>query len=595
MFQRRIAALLVIFLLGATGLIGRLFSVSVLQHGAYVALAAKQQSVERDILPQRGTIWVQDAATGQPSVLAESVESYTLSATPKNVPKKAEYAHLLANFAGVNEAQLLATFQGDSEYMPPIKQGLSKEDVENVAAQINALEKADDPQYVPQTVNFDTDVGGIIYFVGGVLFERQYQRVYPEGQLASQVLGFVNNSGKGQYGFESEYNSQLTGTTGQELLQTDSLGTLLGQTQTLVGHNGTGYELSIDRNVQFEVEQDLADSIKATGSTSGTVIVMNPKTGEIVALANSPTFDPANYQNVPANQISQYDDPAVDQIWEPGSIFKDIVMASALDTGAVTPETTSTFPESVTVQGYKIETALRRAYGTENMSQVLANSDNVAMVWVTDKLGNQNMYKYLRAFGLGQDTGIDLPNETAGELKPVDQWQDIDRATIAFGQGIGVSPLQMITAYSALANNGRMVVPRVVHAVISSNGTRTLIQPQLGAQVVKPQTAQEIMNMMLYTVTDADKKAEDPGYNVGGKTGTAQIPDPVNGGYIQDAYNHSFVGVEPTNDPQYVVLVKLDHPDIQKVGLYAESTALPLFTRISDFLLDYYQVTPNQP
>jgi len=270
------------------------------------------------------------------------------------------------------------------------------------------------------------------------------------------------------------------------------------------------------------------------------------------------------------------------------------VMAAALDTNAVTRDTANDFAESVTVDGYKIETALRHAYGHETMSQVLDNSDNVAMVWVADKIGNQTMHDYLAKFGLGAKTGIDLANEATGVLSAYKTWSDIDRATMAFGQGIAVTPIQIVTAYSAIANGGKIVEPHIVHAITSPDGTRTLVQPTFGAQVIKPETAKTLMAMMVETVATAHARAGTPGYDIGGKTGTAQIPDPVKGGYLPDAYNHSFVGIGPAGDPRYVALVKVDHPNVAKVGLYAESTAVPLFGKISTFLLNYYQIPPSK-
>ena len=595
MFQKRIAALLVIFLLGASGLVSRLFEISVLQHGAYSSLAEGQQSVIRDILPKRGTIWFQDASARNISLAAESVQEYALTATPANVTNKPAYAKLLASISGVDEAKLLTTFEANGKYMPPLKHGLSKSDVEAVAAKINGLERALNPHYVATTVNFDAQQGGAIYFIGGVIFEQEYGRVYPEGQTASQLLGFVNTSGLGQYGFEGQYDAALKGSAGTANLERDSLGNLLQQTGGLAGADGSSYELSIDRNVQYQAEQQLAAEVHNDGATGGTVIVMDPRNGSITAMANVPTYDANNYGSVSADQFDLFTNTSISQGWEPGSIFKDLVMGAAMNEGLVTPETTNTFDESVTVEGHRIETALRKSYGTENMAQVLANSDNVAMVWVANKLGNQKMYQYLQAFGLGQRTGVDLRSEISGNLPLLGKWQDIDRATISFGQGIAVTPLQIISAYAAIANHGQAVRPHVVQTVISPSGVRQDVQPVFGTQVLKPEIAKQLLGMMQYTVQSAHNRAGTPGYQIGGKTGTAQIPDPVNGGYLPDAYNHSFVGVGTTDDPHYVILVKLDHPDIKKVGLYAESTAVPLFGRLSTFLLHYYQIAPTGP
>lgn len=589
----RIRFLGVLAALIAIILVSRLFSISFLQHDLYVRQANKQQSIVRDVLPRRGDILAQDLADGHSAVIAKSMERFAVSATPKDVKRKEQYAHLLAGLTGANEQDLLVALKESGEYMAPLKHGLTEDDVTNLAKQINDLEKSFDPTFATINVNFDPSQGDVIYYLGGVYFVREYQRVYPEGPLLGQVLGFVNDDGQGRYGFEQHYDKDLEGYTGRLLLQQDSLGTLLQQKQGIQGQNGTSYELSIDRNIQFQVEQALAQEVKDSEAKSGSVIIMNPKTGEIIAMANTPSYDPSAFRDVKTSDAYLFDNPTISYLWEPGSIFKDLVMGAALDTGVVTPDTQSDFPESVTVDGHVIETALRKAYGVENMTDILKNSDNVAMVWVANKLGNDKMYNYLQKFGFGQPTNIDLQNEAVGKVLPESQWRNINRATIAFGQGISVTPIQMVTAYSAIANNGRLVQPRVVHAIITPDGKRTEVPTIEGERVLKPETAKTLRDMMVATVLFAHNRAGTPGYKVGGKTGTAQIPDPVNGGYIADAYNHSFVGMAPSDDPKYVMLIKIDQPNTQKVGLFAESTAVPLFGKLSTFLLNYYQIPPT--
>ncbi len=584
---------MVLSLVAALGLSGRLFFLSVLSHTAYVAEAQKQQFVQRTIEARRGDIYVQDVAAGTASLVAQSIERYAVSATPRNVKHKPEYARLLAQFTGNDEQQLLATFRKDGLYMPVLKHGISQEEVKQLEEQINALERGFDDSYVDVKVNFDTAQGNTMYFVGGVFFQREYRRIYTEGALLAQVLGFVNSSGSGQYGFEGQYDDSLKGYSGTLNLEQDSLGTLLKQDSAVEGKNGTDYELSIDRNVQFQVEQELAAAIQNSEAKGGTVIVMDPKTGEIIAMANQPTYDPNNYDKVPTDQISLFTNQAISGSWEPGSIEKPLIMGMALDQGLVTRQTTETFPGSVVVDGHVIETALRKSYGTENMSQVLANSDNVAMVWVANKIGSDTMYRYLKSFGFGDYTGIDLKGEAKGKLLAVNQWRNIHRATISFGQGISVTPLQMATAYAAVANDGKMVRPRIVHALINPDGSRQEMQPTFGEQVLKPETAKVLRTMMVETVLTAHNRAGVNGYKIAGKTGTAQVPNPDSGGYLEDTYNHSFVAIGPSDDPRYVLLVKIDQPNIQKVGIFAESTAVPLAGRLNTFLVNYYQIPPT--
>ena len=589
----RISALWLIAFLGTCGLIVKLYSISIYDHEKYVGKAKEQQNVVLDMVPKRGNILIQDHASNRLTTAAQSIAVFSLSATPKFMERKEDYAQLFAQVGGLKYEEVLATLSEGGMYMNPVKRGMTQTEVEQFAKEVCAIERKYDPEYEDVKVNFDEAQGDIIYYLNGIFFMKSYQRTYPEGQLMGQLLGFVNEKGEGQYGVEAEYNSQLQGYSGRVKLERDSAGNLLSQNDAATWQDGSSYELSIDRNVQYYVEQELAAQIKESEAQSGSVIIMDPKTGEIIAMANQPTFDPNKYQETAKNQIAIFDNPTISQMWEPGSIMKPLVMAAAIDLDLVQPQTKNVFQASVTVDGYVINTALRKAYGEETMTQVLTNSDNVAMVWVADKLGNQNMYQYLSNFGLGKPTGIDLQNEISGKLLEEDQWRNINRATISFGQGIATTPIQILTAYSAVVNNGKTVYPRVVRAVTSPSGKRVEVQKKEGLQVIKPETAKQIKDMMVATVVNGHAKAGVNGYKVGGKTGTAQIPDPEKGGYIEDAYNHSFIGFGPSDDPKYLMLVKIDRPNIKKVGLYAEYTAVPLFGKISQFLVNYYQIPPT--
>jgi cell division protein FtsI/penicillin-binding protein 2 len=591
--RNRISAFIVGILVLVTILVIRLFSISVIQHADYVTKADDQQNVVRSILPKRGTIYAQDKAAGQTVAVAQSVERYALSATPLNIEHKVEYAHLFATTFNLDEAKLLASFERKSKYMDPFIHGLTQADVAKVAEGMNALEKQFNPKFKVQTVNFDTNQGNILYFINGTFFVREYSRTYPEGALLGQFMGFVDDKGQGQYGFEGQFDQELRGYQGQVRLERDSAGNLLGENGALNGQDGTGFELTIDRNIQNFIEGALAAQVKDAEAKGGSVIVMNPKTGEIIGMASTPTYDPNNFREAAKQDIGLFDNPAISKQWEPGSIFKPLIMAGAIDQGLVTPDTTETFDESVTVDGYQIHTALRKAYGKESMTTVLVNSDNVAMVWVANKMGNQTVADYLKKFGFNALTGIDLKNEIKGTMDPVEKWSDIKRATTSFGQGIAVTPLQIITAYTAIANNGQLAKPHVVRAVVRPDGTRELTAISQGNQVLKPETAKELREMLTAVVVKEHKRAGVDGYKLGGKTGTAQVPNPDGPGYIENAYNHSFIGMGPADDPQFVVLTKIDQPNLEKVGQFAESTAVPLFSKVANFLLHYYQIPPT--
>lgn len=477
--------------------------------------------------------------------------------------------------------------------MNPIIRGLTKEQVEQYEAKLNAVANAAVPGTTPAQINFDSSQGDILYFINGFFFIREFYRVYPEGPLMGQVMGFVNSKGEGRYGFEEKFDTELRGYSGRLRLERDSEGRLLSQQESIQGRDGTNFELSLDRNVQQFAESALAAQVKDAEAAGGTVIVMNPKNGEIIAMASTPGYDPNNYPAVAEQDIGLFDNPAISKQWEPGSIFKPLVMAAAIDQGLVTKDTRNKFGASVTIDTHVINTALNKAYGDESMTDVLVNSDNVAMVWVAEKLGNQRMSDYLNKFGFGQLTGVDLRNEITGSVLSVNQWRNINRATISFGQGIAVTPLQVITAYTAIANNGMMIRPHLVRAIIRGDGSKQEIEPMPGTQVIKPETAEQLRVMLASVVVKAHKRAGVDGYSIGGKTGTAQIPNPDGGGYIEDAYNHSFVGIGPTQDPRFIILTKIDKPNLKKVGRFAEGTAVPLFGKVANFLVHYYQIPPT--
>ncbi len=595
-FTQRITFLFGVFSVAAFILLIRLFQISVIQHQSFVAEADEQQNVEYTVLPKRGTIYAQDLASGSLVKVAVSSERYALSATPRNVTKKmkAAYAKALAPFSDIKEEDILTQLNTEGWYMRPLAHGLTSEQLSSVAEAIKGVERAADPKWKDVPVNLDASQGATIYYWGGVFFQREYQRSYPQGNTMGQVLGFVNDEGLGKYGIESEFDQQLKGQTGKLRLEQDSLGTLLRSTQAVEGSDGADYELTIDRNIQHYVEQELEKQVKDGEAKGGVAVVMDAQTGGILAMANYPSYDPAKFREVPSAEIGRFTNGSISTVWEPGSVFKPIVMASAIDQGLVTPDTKQEFGGSVNVGGFKIETALRRSYGEETMTQVLVNSDNVGMVWVANKLGNDTMHDYLHKFGIGQLTGIDLANEVSTELQPAKTWRDVNRATLSFGQGISVTPLQLMQAYTAITSkDGTLIHPHILQAIIHPDGRREEITVKKGDQVLKPETAAQLREMLKAVVEKAEGPAKVAGYGIAGKTGTAQVPDLVNGGYLQDQYNHTMIGFAPASNPRYILLTKIEQPNLAKVGTFAVGTAVPLFGRISRFLIQYLQIPPT--
>ena len=570
--EQRLKIMGVIVLLASFVLIFRMFDIQVLKHDHYTALAQGQQRFEQVETAQRGKILVHDSAVDPASYypLAFDVKKFAVWAVPHQIAKKEETATVIGQAIGVPEKDIFDTINNDKLYIPPIKRGLTLDEANAVKAKK----------------------------INGVYVMPEYSRYYPEGNLAGQLLGFVNAEGEGNYGFEGHYNDELKGTAGSVTGEKDTLGRVINLLEQNNPQDGTSYVLTIDRSVQYFVEKKLAEAITTYQADSGLVAIMDVKTGGILAMASSPNYDPNNFRDYAKDNAGIYVNPAIGHLYEPGSIFKPITMAAAIDTGAITPDSSGDFDWHTYVDGFEIKTAERKAFGHENMTQVLQNSDNVAMVWVAQQLGKDNLYKYLKSFNLLDKTGIDLDTEATGYTPPFKQWKDINRSTIAFGQGISVTPLEMLAAYGAIANNGVYVYPHVVDKMIYADGTEKQVEKQEGQRVIKSETAKAMAQMLYQTVEGGHSwRAKVPGFKIGAKTGTAQIPIP-GGGYEQNdsglgIFIHSLEGFAPVDDPQFVMLVKLDKP---KTNKYAENTAAPLFGEISNFLLNYhYRLTPTEP
>jgi cell division protein FtsI/penicillin-binding protein 2 len=547
-------------------IVWRMFEKQVVEHGQYVALAEGQQRFETTDIAQRGKIFVHDNIEGEDSLypLAFDVKSFALWVVPKQAIDKEKTAKDLSTITGLDEKTIFDEINNDKLYIPPIKKGIDY----STAGEIKGKK------------------------IPGVFVMPEYSRFYPENNLAAQLMGFVNAEGKGNYGFEGHYDKELQGTAGQTIGEKDTLGRVINLLDQKNPQDGTSYVLTIDRSVQYYVEKSLNEALTKYQADSGSVIIMDIETGGILAMANTPSYDPNLYKDVAKVSPNLFMNPAISSLYEPGSIMKPITMAGALDTGAVTPDTTGTFSNEVTVNGYQIRTAENKAFGTENMSQIIQNSDNVGMVFVSEKQGKDNLYKYLNAFNLLNKTNIDLDGEATGYVPQFKYWQDINRATIAFGQGISVTPIEMVAAYAAIANKGKYIYPHIVDQIVQPDGSKIQIEKTEGEQIVKPEVAKEVTDMLKSVFTSGhDLKAAIPGIDIAVKTGTAQIPK-AGGGYEEGIFNHSFMGFAPADNPRFVMLVKLDRP---KSAIYAESTAAPLWGQIGNFLINYYyKIAPNK-
>lgn len=408
--------------------------------------------------------------------------------------------------------------------------------------------------------------------------------------MAAQLLGFVgfDKFGRdvGYNGVEGFWDNRLRGKSGKIGQEQDPFGfpILVGHYKPTPPKAGNSLYLSLDRTIQFIVERRLEEAVVKYGAKDGTVIVAEPKTGNILAMATYPNFDPAQRSEFPENL---YRNPAVADTFEPGSIFKLITMSAALDLSIVEPNTRCQCQGPQTIGEYQISTWNKKYHPNSTMTEIIQNSDNVGMTFVAQKLGVAKFFDYIARFGFGKLTGIDLQSEAAGAIREKDSWREIDLATASFGQGIAVTPIQMVQAVSAIANGGKLTKPRLVIEIDDGKHKET-INEQDQKQVISPKTASQITEMMVNAVEKGEARYFAPkGYRIAGKTGTAQIP--VAGHYDPTKTIASFIGFAPADNPRFVMLVRFSQPSSSPFG---SETAAPTFFVIANEIFAYLGIPP---
>lgn len=428
---------------------------------------------------------------------------------------------------------------------------------------------------------------------------REY-RYYPEKNIEANILGFVafaNDDdliGQGKYGLEEAFDDILAGRAG--LVKGDlsaNRAVILGGRDYKAQTNGSDLILTIDRSIQNFACTKLLETVAKHQADSGSVVVIDPKTGAVLAMCSAPSFDPNNYSLV--KDLKHFNNQPTFEAYEPGSIFKAITMAIGIDQGKVTPQTTYNDSGSVMVGHNKINNSDFKGRGVVNMVRVLQDSLNTGAVFVMRQIGLENFRAGVEKFGFGKKTGIELPAESAGSISNLYQkfGQEINASTASFGQGINVTTLQMAMAFGALANEGKLMRPYVVQEIVNPDGTRIIAEPQAVTQAISPEAARTVSGMLVNVVEDGHgKKAGVEGYYVAGKTGTAQVPRKDGRGYIAGVNIGSFAGYAPVDDPAFVMVVRIDHP---RGVIWAESSAAPLFGEIANFILKYKQIPAERP
>jgi len=551
--------------LAALGLVIRLVQLQVVDHSHYAAEARAIHVAKETVTGRRGALLDRN---GYP--LAASKDTYDVMVEVKSWKDGKDAAQAANAIAAV-----------------------TKGDPRKMVSDVQAAEAYE----IPVARSLDFDAASKIRELGlrGVRLLRGSTRVHPEGNLAAQLLGFVGQDNTGLTGLEADLESLVGGARGTVIFERDGLGNqlALGSRSERDPQPGSQVVLTIDRFVQRIAERELDRAIKEHKASGGTIIVVQPKTGEVLAMASRPTFDLTKPDLSDDSKLALFRNRAITDQYEPGSVFKLITTAAAVDLGLVNPSTWWFDSGVVNVDGWSIRNWDFSANGSQTVLQILAKSLNTGAAWLAQQLGPKRFYDHVFKFGFGEPTGSGLGGEVSGRVRTPDndpnEWRTVDMATNSFGQGISVTPLQMVMAVAALANEGKLMKPMLVKEVIGPHD-RQVSDPEVTRQVVSADTARTLLDMMGVVVQGIPSNLLDvQGYEVGGKTGTASIAS-GNGSY-KGTYISSFIGVAPLEDPQLVMLVKIDEPkDIP----WGTVVAAPAFSRIAQAALAYFKIPPQE-
>lgn len=543
--------------------------------------AAQDQYLSREIVnPSRGSIITHD---GYPLVLNSPVFSLGAYTPSLDVAPAELVSQLLPLIPLTIDDPAIAT---NPALLAPALEAL------RLSTQTQLLERLHRPGYTVLARNLTPVTKEVIsaLHLSGLSFDPSFLRAYPEASLSAHLTGFVGRDdlGKpvGYFGLEGYYDRELAGVTGIAKQEKDASGNplLIGDFQILRSRTGRTLQLHLDRGAQYLVEQTLQQGIDRYGASSGEVVVMDPQTGAILAMASLPSYDPAKFHLYDSHL---YKNPVIADAYEPGSTFKVLVMAAAFNEQVLTETDHCDICNApLTIGKYAIKTWNNEYRPDSTPEDIIVHSDNVGMVWTQRKLGGDKLLEYLQRFGFGDKTGIDLQEEIAAPLRK--SWGEIDYATSSFGQGVAVTSIQMVRAVGAIANQGKLVEPHVVASVVDD--ISHTVPTRVVREVITPETATRITNLMVKAVEYGESKWAAPhNYTIAGKTGTAQIA--VAGHYDAEKTIASFVGFAPARNPRFVMLVKLKEPSTSQWG---SETAAPLWFNLAKKLLLHYNVPPDK-
>ncbi len=545
----------------------RLFNLQVKASDYYQQRAQGQHNLKTSLIPSRGNVYLRNGEELIP--VAVNRKLATIYAIPRNIDNPLKVAEKLADILKVDSEKLRDKITSQEDLYEVVQKKVPEETLKKI-------KEAD---------------------LEGIRFEYEDWRYYPGGQLASQTLGFVGFSADsdnktGRYGVERFFEKNLKGESGVLEQEKDVFNQWIsvGEKSFVPAKDGEDVILTLDYVLQFKAEKILEAAVERYQARGAKMIVMDPRDGNLLVLAATPGFNPNSYAS--QTNIANFRNPLISDEYECGSVFKPITMAIGIDSGKVSPGTVYYDEGEVEEAGFPIKNWDEKAHGEQTMTQVLGKSLNTGVIFVEKQVGNRVFLRYLEDFGFGETTGIQLPSEARGNLSNLKSGRNIEYYTASFGQGITVTPLQLVTAYGAMANGGELVTPRVVDYLEKPSGEKQVFKSQIKKSVISSSTARQVTEMMATNIDQGHGRlAGVPGYRIAGKTGTAQIPNPEGGGYLEGEAIGSFAGYGPVEDPRFVMAVIVDRP--QEVE-WAEHSAAPVFGEMAKVILDYYGVEPSR-
>jgi len=562
---RRLNILAALFGLFLFIIVAKVFYLQVVVGKTYNDLAAGQQEIWNELFPVRGEIYVSELKSKNIYPIASNRDYAFVYAEPALIKDKEGAARKIAGILGLDEAELLQKFSKEKDFYEPVKHEVTDELVSKIKK-----EKLD-----------------------GIKFSRETKRFYSEPAFGGKLTGFWGYSGEklsGLYGLEGYFEKVLSGKAGFVEATKDALGAVIPTARKIFSRakDGDNLILSIDRNIEAFVCDAVRRGQEKYGAESGLAIVMNPENGEILALCASPDFNPNEYGKV--EDMNLFSHPAVSDAYEPGSVMKSITMAVAIEEGKVSPETTYLDEGAIKVGGFTIKNSDGKKNGIQTMTQVLEKSLNTGAVFAARKIGANTFNEYMKNLGFGSVTNLELSGEVSGNISQLKNKSEIYLDTASFGQGIMITPTQLITAYSALANGGYLVRPHLLKERRRADNVIAEDKIKPVRQIFSARTSKLISVMLESVVKNGHGKAAGvSGYSISGKTGTAEIPRKDGRGYEENAHIGTFVGYAPTDSPRFVILTRFTRP--QNVE-WAESSAAPVFGEIAKFLLNYLEIPP---